>query len=63
MSHEGGKCSICGRVVDGDSERSEFAAAGELLAEDLWDDKGTLCVQCLENRGRLAMMYMHEVNR
>lgn len=44
-------------------EESEFARAGEWLAEDVWKDKGSLCVRCLENRGRLAMMYLHEYNR
>lgn len=63
MNNSGKKCSICGRDLNDKQERSEFAEAGELLAENIWDDKGSLCVQCLENRGRLAMMYMHEVNR
>jgi len=59
----GGKCAICAGVIDDSVEESEFARAGEWLAEDLWKDKGSLCVRCLENRGRLAMMYLHELNR
>jgi len=59
----GGKCSICAVFIDDSVEESEFARAGEWLAEDLWKDKGSLCVRCLENRGRLAMMYLHELNR
>lgn len=63
MSEYGAKCSICGKDLCAEFANNEFAKAGEWLAEDLWDDRGSLCVQCLENRGRLAMMYLHEVNR
>jgi hypothetical protein len=57
------KCVICGGDISGDAPKSEFAQAGEWLAEDVWSDKGSLCFMCLENRGRLAMMYLHEYNR
>ena len=59
----GEKCAICAGKIDGSAEESEFSRAGEWLAEDLWKDKGSLCIRCLENRGRLAMMYLHELNR
>jgi len=57
------KCALCGGELGSMEEESEFARAGEWLAEDVWKDKGSLCVRCLENRGRLAMMYLHEYNR
>ena len=55
-------CTICGIEFDGDAAKSEFAEAGEWLAEVVWRDAGELCLRCLENRGRLAMMYLHEHN-
>lgn len=58
-----GKCTICGGEIGDSTGDSEFSRAGEWLAEDLWKDKGSLCTRCLENRGRLAMMYLHELNR
>ena len=30
----------------------------EWLAEEFWRDNGELCPRCLENRARLAMMYV-----
>ena len=45
-----------------EAAKSEFAEAGEWLAEEVWKDAGELCPRCLENRGRLAMMYLHEHN-
>jgi hypothetical protein len=56
-------CTICGADLDDQVVESDFSRAGEWLAEDFWRDKGTVCVRCLENRGRLAMMYLHELNR
>jgi hypothetical protein len=56
-------CAVCGKEIDAADEGNEFTEAGEWLAEDVWQDKGSLCVRCLENRGRLAMMYLHEYNR
>jgi len=56
------KCSLCGQLqVSGESNL--FVQAGEWLAEDIWNDGGELCNQCLENRGKLAMMYLHDRNR
>lgn len=59
----GARCAICAGEIDETVEENEFSRAGVWLAEDLWKDKGSLCVRCLENRGRLAMMYLHECNR
>lgn len=56
------KCRLCGRATAFEG-KSLFADAGEWLAEDLWHDSGELCNLCLENRGRLAMMYLHDKNR
>jgi hypothetical protein len=42
---------------------SEYAEAGELLAEEVWHDAGGLCHRCRENRARLVMMYCHEYYR
>jgi hypothetical protein len=63
MGEHEGKCAICGGEMSDDTRENEFAEAGEWLAEDVWKDKGSLCIRCLENRGRLAMMYLHEFNR
>lgn len=57
------KCAICGGNLESAAGTTPFAAAGAWLAEDVWGDSGCLCFQCLENRGRLAMMYLHEHNR
>lgn len=56
------KCCLCGQLIEA-GEKNLFAQAGELLAEDVWNDSGELCNQCLENRGKLAMMYLHDRNR
>ncbi len=55
-------CAICREEFDPASWRSEFAEAGEWLAGEVWHDAGELCPRCLENRGKLAMMYLHEHN-
>jgi len=55
-------CAICREEFDPASSRSAFAEAGEWLAKEVWKDAGELCPRCLENRGRLAMMYLHEHN-
>ena len=51
-------CRICQQEFDEESVRSVYAEAGEWLAAELWQDRGELCPQCLENRARLAMMYL-----
>lgn len=55
-------CSICRREFDSAEASSLFAEAGEWLAGEVWKDAGQLCPRCLENRARLAMMYLHEHN-
>lgn len=57
------QCTLCGKLKDSAEKKSIFAHAGEWLAEGIWNDGGELCNRCLENRGRLAMMYMHDKNR
>lgn len=56
-------CALCGAQIGKPDSGSPFIQAGEWLAEDVWKDSGTLCGMCLENRGRLAMMYLHDRNR
>ncbi len=55
-------CVICGMKFNEEAAKSGFAEAGEGLAGEVWKDAGELCPRCLENRGRLAMMYLHEHN-
>jgi hypothetical protein len=55
-------CTVCGGEFSEDEPLSHFAQAGEWLAEEVWQDAGELCPTCLENRGKLAMMYLHEHN-
>ena len=56
-------CKLCGVLFDKPDGNSLFVQAGEWLAEEHWKDSGALCSICLENRGRLAMMYLHDMNR
>ncbi|MBI1919961.1 MAG: hypothetical protein HYS23_02660 [Geobacter sp.] len=55
-------CVICKNDFDENAPSTIFSEAGEWLAEEVWNDPGELCPQCLENRARLAMMYLHEHN-
>lgn len=43
---------------DDEGGSSLFVEAGEWLSEEFWKDGGQLCRQCLENRAKLAMMYV-----
>ncbi|MBT0664102.1 hypothetical protein KI809_07280 [Geobacter pelophilus] len=52
------RCSICHAEYDEAADDSLFAEAGEWLSEEFWQDAGELCRQCLENRAKLAMMYV-----
>lgn len=51
-------CAVCGGEFSPDQERTPYGEAGEWLAAELWNDAGTLCPQCLDNRAKLAMMYV-----
>ncbi len=51
-------CAICRAEFTAENTQSVFAEAGEWLAEEVWRDAGKLCPRCLENRARLAMMYL-----
>ncbi len=51
-------CAICRAEFTAEKTQSVFAEAGEWLAEEVWRDAGKLCPRCLENRARLAMMYL-----
>lgn len=63
MEHkESRNCKLCGEPINDQIGQNLFAEAGEWLAVDFWQDSGNLCTTCLENRGRLAMMYLHERN-
>lgn len=57
------RCSICDKEFDETVKvDSIFHEAGAWLAEEVWQDSGAICPQCLENRARLAMMYAHDCN-
>ena len=51
-------CTICNNNYDENISPSTFIEAGEWLSDEFWQDAGELCPQCLENRAKLAMMYM-----
>ncbi|MBK5277200.1 MAG: hypothetical protein JJE30_19395 [Desulfuromonadales bacterium] len=55
-------CTMCRKEYDESAPKSEYAEAGEWLADEVWQDAGELCPLCLENRARLVMMYYHEYN-
>jgi len=55
-------CALCGKEYDETAAHSMYAEAGEWLAGEVWQDSGTLCQACLENRANLVMMYDHEYN-
>ena len=52
-------CGICGCSFDPEtiSLADPAVEVGHILAQEKYGDAGTLCTQCLGNRGRLAMMY------
>lgn len=51
-------CRICQQSFEPDQRPTEpDQLAGQLLAEQDYDDAGELCLNCLASRGRLAMMY------
>jgi hypothetical protein len=51
-------CTICGTSYEENVTPSVFIEAGAWLADEIWQDGGGLCPQCLENRAKLAMMYV-----
>lgn len=51
-------CAVCGGEFTPGQECTPYEEAGEWLAAELWNDAGTLCPQCLDNRAKLAMMYV-----
>jgi hypothetical protein len=55
---EGKTCSICGVEYGEQVTATILSEAGEWLSEEFWKDSGDLCHQCLENRAKLAMMYV-----
>ena len=55
-------CAICSEPYNNSETLSEDARAGEWLAEEVWQDAGTLCPKCLEIRTKLVMMYCHDYN-
>jgi rubredoxin len=51
-------CLLCGKEFDPDKPSDDPAVkAGEILAEERYNDAGQVCTDCLASRGRLAMMY------
>ena len=51
-------CSVCKEEFSQEAEASLFGEAGQWLASEIWHDAGELCPRCLENRARLALMYI-----
>lgn len=59
MSCEENKiCTVCRQEFVPAATGTLFEEAGEWLSAEFWEDAGTLCPRCLENRARLAMMYI-----
>lgn len=58
MDNEAKICTVCGMEFVPGEERSLYEEAGEWLAAELWNDAGAICPQCLDNRAKLAMMYV-----
>jgi len=56
-------CKVCRQEFDptlaGGTAAEEM---GAFLAKEMYADAGELCPRCLENRGRLAMMYMRDMD-
>lgn len=51
-------CKVCKTTFDPDARPTDPAEeAGLFLAREKYGDAGELCLSCLANRGRLAMMY------
>jgi len=56
-------CKVCQIEFDPDQAGANAAAEmGAFLAKEMYADAGELCPKCLENRGRLAMMYMRDMD-
>ncbi len=56
-------CQICNKPFDpAILPREPAEEAGDILARERYGDAGKLCLTCLGNRGRLAMMYGSEGN-
>lgn len=58
MDNEAKICAVCGMKFIPGEKRSLYEEAGEWLAAEFWNDAGALCPQCLDNRAKLAMMYV-----
>lgn len=51
-------CTACGCEFDPDQlPDSPAVQAGMILARERYNDAGSVCGDCLANRGNLAMMY------
>jgi len=52
-------CTICNSTFDPATVTLKDPAVevGHILAQEKYGDAGTVCMPCLANRGRLAMMY------
>jgi hypothetical protein len=54
-------CCLCQKPFDPAEKSTEPAVeAGLVLAREQYNDEGDVCINCLDSRGRLAMMYMLE---
>ncbi|RMF46354.1 MAG: hypothetical protein D6751_05320 [Deltaproteobacteria bacterium] len=54
-------CTVCGELFAETEIPTEPAVEmGAFLAREVYHDEGRVCLTCLANRGRLAMMYMRD---
>jgi len=55
-------CRLCQKPFD-PTETSNVPAveAGLVLAREQYHDEGEVCLNCLDGRGRLAMMYIRDI--
>ena len=51
-------CGVCGGEFTPGTPGTLLEEAGEWLSAEFWEDAGHLCPTCLENRARLALMYI-----
>ncbi|WP_298273114.1 hypothetical protein [Geobacter sp.] len=58
MGEEKKICGVCGAAFTPGTPCTPLEEAGEWLSAEFWADAGRLCPPCLENRARLALMYI-----
>jgi hypothetical protein len=55
-------CCLCQNPFDPTQTSNEpTVEAGLVLAREQYQDEGEVCLNCLDSRGRLAMMYIRDI--